>query len=173
MGVRTFLKRKLKERLGMAPGDALERPEPSRGTPATSPRPEPESGASVGATDGRGWTAVCRSDALSADRTGTFEVHGDTVAVFRTLSGDLFAIANACTHEDGPLGEGEVEGTTVTCPYHDWRFDLRSGECLSQDERAVACYPTDERDELVWVGPPTSHGSSARGGEHDDGMVTV
>ena len=71
-----------------------------------------------------------------------------------------------------PLGEGDVSGTVVTCPYHDWRFDLTNGECLSKKDRHVACYAVREDDEFIWVGKRRREASGARGGEHDDGLDT-
>lgn len=48
------------------------------------------------------------------------------VAVFN-VAGELFALENACPHQGGPLAEGWVEGYTVTCPWHAWCFELRTG----------------------------------------------
>jgi len=47
------------------------------------------------------------------------------------VGGQLFAIANKCTHRGGPLNEGELEGSTVTCPWHGGQFDVRSGKVLA------------------------------------------
>ena len=47
------------------------------------------------------------------------------------VEGELRAVENRCSHDDGPLGEGEVAGHEVTCPRHGARFDLRSGAALS------------------------------------------
>jgi nitrite reductase/ring-hydroxylating ferredoxin subunit len=46
------------------------------------------------------------------------------------LDGKLFAIANSCTHEGGPLDEGELDSHTVTCPWHGGKFDVTSGKVL-------------------------------------------
>ncbi len=44
--------------------------------------------------------------------------------------GAFFALDNACSHEEGPLAEGEIEGHEVMCPWHGARFDVRTGEVL-------------------------------------------
>jgi len=53
----------------------------------------------------------------------------EKVALFN-VSGTVHAIADTCTHRGGPLSEGEVEGTTVTCPWHGASFDLKTGAVL-------------------------------------------
>ena len=121
--------------------------------------------------DSEGFIAVAFSDQVRPGKGSTFRYHSKNVAVFRLEQG-LFAIDDACTHEDGPLGEGELSGTIVTCPYHDWRFDVSNGSCLSHENRHVACYEVKEHSDCIWVGQRTREGSSERGGQHDDGLNT-
>jgi nitrite reductase/ring-hydroxylating ferredoxin subunit len=56
-------------------------------------------------------------------------VGGRTVALFN-VDGTLYAVDDTCTHEGGPLSEGEVDGTIVTCPWHGACFDLTTGEVV-------------------------------------------
>jgi len=53
-------------------------------------------------------------------------VNGTEVALFN-VDGEFFAISNTCLHRGGPLGEGFLEGDTVTCPWHGWRFNVKTG----------------------------------------------
>lgn len=62
------------------------------------------------------------------------------VAVFRTAEAEVFAASNACPHKGGPLSEGIVHGTRVTCPLHNWVFDLETGAALGEDAR-IATFP--------------------------------
>ncbi len=62
------------------------------------------------------------------------------VAVFRTSADEVFALDNACPHKAGPLAEGIVHGTSVTCPLHNWVISLETGEAQGQDEGRVATY---------------------------------
>lgn len=55
------------------------------------------------------------------------------VAVFRTGEAEVFATSNACPHKGGPLVEGIVHGQKVTCPLHNWVFDLNTGAALGED----------------------------------------
>ena len=59
------------------------------------------------------------------------ELDGIRIAVFN-LDGDYYAIEDVCTHDGGPLVEGEIlERCQVECPRHGARFDIRTGEALS------------------------------------------
>lgn len=63
------------------------------------------------------------------------------VAVFRTADDQVFAMNDRCPHKGGPLSEGIVHGTSVTCPLHNWVFSLETGQAQGADEGAVATYP--------------------------------
>ena len=66
--------------------------------------------------------------------------HG-CVAVFRTATDQVFAIDDRCPHKGGPLSEGIVHGTSVTCPLHAWVFSLETGMATGTDTGSVASYP--------------------------------
>lgn len=66
--------------------------------------------------------------------------HG-CVAVFRTAADEVFALDNSCPHKAGPLAEGIVHGTSVTCPLHNWVISLETGMAQGADEGQVATYP--------------------------------
>ncbi|MEM8979077.1 MAG: nitrite reductase small subunit NirD [Pseudomonadota bacterium] len=63
------------------------------------------------------------------------------VAVFRTAKDEVFALENACPHKQGPLSEGIVHGSAVTCPLHNWVISLETGLVQGDDEGQVATYP--------------------------------
>lgn len=67
------------------------------------------------------------------------EVRGKTLAIFN-VGGTFFAIDNICIHRGGPLGEGEVEGSVVTCPWHGWQFDVTTGACVANPAAKVERY---------------------------------
>jgi 3-phenylpropionate/trans-cinnamate dioxygenase ferredoxin subunit len=58
------------------------------------------------------------------------EVNGIPIVIFN-IAGKLFAIGDVCTHDNGPLGDGKVEGNEVICPRHGARFDLLTGKALT------------------------------------------
>jgi len=79
---------------------------------------------------------------------------GKSVALFN-VDGTFYAIDNTCTHQGGPLGEGHVQGTAVTCPWHGSQFDVTSGQVLRGPARTpVATYPAHVRGSDVLVDVP-------------------
>jgi nitrite reductase (NADH) small subunit len=72
-------------------------------------------------------------------RLGARVIKTDTmdVAIFRTRDDRVFALRDACPHRGGPLSQGIVHGATVTCPLHNWKIDLASGQALGPDEGCV------------------------------------
>lgn len=79
-----------------------------------------------------------------------FEAAGRTLAVFN-VDGTFFAIDNECSHRGGPLGEGDLEGNVVVCPWHAWRWDVSTGANVNNPAVKVACYPITERDGSLFV----------------------
>ena len=62
------------------------------------------------------------------------------VALFRTAPEEVFATSDRCPHKGGPLSEGIVHGRAVTCPLHNWVFDLESGQAQGADEGEISTY---------------------------------
>ena len=79
-----------------------------------------------------------------------FEVEDRRIAVYRIPEG-LFAIDDICTHDGGPLAQGEVEGDQVICPRHGARFSIKTGAALSLPAiTGVTSYPVRvEGDDLL------------------------
>ena len=62
------------------------------------------------------------------------------VALFRTGTEEVFAATDSCPHKGGPLSEGIVHGQSVTCPLHNWVFDLNTGQARGEDA-AITTFP--------------------------------
>ena len=67
------------------------------------------------------------------------QANGKEIALFN-VGGTFYAIDNTCLHRGGPLGEGELEGTIVTCPWHGWQYDVRTGINTMDENEQVARY---------------------------------
>jgi nitrite reductase (NADH) small subunit len=70
----------------------------------------------------------------------TFNLAGQWVAVFRTREGEVYATQASCPHRQGPLADGIIGGSTLVCPLHAYRFDLRTGEALGHTCPALRTY---------------------------------
>ncbi len=73
------------------------------------------------------------------------------IAVFRTSNDTIYALENKCAHKQGPLSEGIVHGCRVTCPLHNWVFDMQTGEAIGADEGKVPTYPVEVRDGKIFL----------------------
>lgn len=80
------------------------------------------------------------------------ELHGQTIAIFN-INGEFYAIDNTCTHRGGPLGEGFLDGTIVTCPWHGWKFDVTTGTSPVNPRASVKAFPckVEGQDILVEI----------------------
>ncbi len=73
------------------------------------------------------------------------------IAVFRTAESQVFAIEDHCPHKKGPLSQGIVHGTAVTCPLHNWVISLESGKAQGADEGAVKTMPVRIEGERLFI----------------------
>jgi 3-phenylpropionate/trans-cinnamate dioxygenase ferredoxin component len=80
-------------------------------------------------TTGTNTRTVCTLEELPEGETRLVEADGRKIGVFRCDDGELYAIEDRCSHDDGPLAEGEFDAAacTVECPRHGSLFDLRTG----------------------------------------------
>jgi nitrite reductase (NADH) small subunit len=85
------------------------------------------------------YVAIARRDEIPEGRAKVVEIGGRAIAVFN-LGGEYRAIAHACLHAGGPLGEGDVYGARVVCPLHGWEYDLTTGACVDDPAMKLACY---------------------------------
>ncbi len=82
------------------------------------------------------------------------EIDSYAIVVFN-IAGQFFAIGDICTHDDGPLGDGELEGWEVVCPRHGARFDVRTGKALALPAVVdTPAYPVRVVDGQIEVGIP-------------------
>lgn len=81
------------------------------------------------------------------------EVGGRILALFN-VDGAYHCIDNACPHRGGPLGEGDLEGRVVSCPWHAWRWDVTSGANTNNPAVRVAAYAVTVDDGAVFVELP-------------------
>jgi nitrite reductase/ring-hydroxylating ferredoxin subunit len=81
------------------------------------------------------------------------EFEGRVYAIFN-VDGEISAIDGICPHQGGPLADGALEGTTVTCPWHGWQFDVRTGKTPLGPKIKQAVYEVKIEGQDVMVAVP-------------------
>jgi nitrite reductase/ring-hydroxylating ferredoxin subunit len=81
------------------------------------------------------------------------EFEGRVYAIFN-VDGQISAIDGICPHQGGPLADGALEGTTVTCPWHGWQFDVRTGKTPLGPKIKQAVYEVKIEGQEVMVAVP-------------------
>ena len=100
------------------------------------------------------WTEIV--ELTDIPRLGSRVIKTDVfnIALFRTGDDQVFALRDECPHKKGPLSQGIVHGSTVTCPLHNWKIDLASGEALSPDEGCTNVFPARIDNGKVFIDLP-------------------
>ena len=96
------------------------------------------------------WQAAAKASEIAKGFGRTVEVAGQKLALFH-VGGKFYALADTCPHRGGPLGEGHLEGTQVTCPWHAWQFDVVSGKCDTMEGAKQKTYPVKEEKGQLFV----------------------
>ena len=82
------------------------------------------------------------------------EVAGKSL-VFFGIADQFFAIGDICSHDDGPVGDGDIEGFNVVCPRHGGEFDIRTGQAVQMPAVVdIPAYPVRVVDGMIQVGMP-------------------
>jgi nitrite reductase (NADH) small subunit len=96
------------------------------------------------------YTPLLNADELPPGQATERLVNGRPVAIFN-VGGRFYATSNFCIHRGGPLGQGQLDGCVVMCPWHAWTFDVTTGESTVNPELKVATYAVKVEDGRVWV----------------------
>lgn len=97
---------------------------------------------------------VATTDEVGNGQRLLLNVGDISLAVFN-IAGSYFAIADICSHDGGPLAEGEVEDSTIECPRHGGAFDLKSGKATRPPAvEDIPAYPVRVEGDQILVGLP-------------------
>ena len=98
----------------------------------------------------REFQTVGRIDDFVSGQGKMVTVNGRHVALFR-LGDEFYAIDNLCLHKAGPLCEGFIENDVVTCPWHGWSYEIRTGTLVQDPRVGVSKHDVRIEDGLVSV----------------------
>jgi nitrite reductase/ring-hydroxylating ferredoxin subunit len=94
---------------------------------------------------------VAQVDQLPPGKGMLVKVKGREVALFN-VAGTFYAISNSCSHSTGPLAEGRLYGSIVTCPWHGAQFDVTTGQnCGLPATKPVTAYPVYAEDSSIFI----------------------
>lgn len=100
------------------------------------------------------WTVpyqrLCGLGEVSPGTARELPFGGITIALCN-VSGGLHAVNGRCPHRGGPVGQGVLNGTHLTCPWHSWTFDVTTGACLTTPGTTLKTYPVHIEGESVLV----------------------
>ena len=96
------------------------------------------------------WVAVTSSSEMSDGAGGEFVVADRVVALFR-VGDEYYALDGICPHQGGPLGKGRLSGCVLTCPWHGWQYDVRTGQHLVNQSIRHPSFPVKVEGGQVWV----------------------
>jgi nitrite reductase (NADH) small subunit len=97
------------------------------------------------------WTEIARLEDIPRLGARVLRTDNLDIAIFRTATDQVFALRDRCPHKGGPLSQGIVHGGTVTCPLHNWKIDLASGEAQGPDEGCAHRYPVKVDNGVVYL----------------------
>ncbi len=97
------------------------------------------------------WITVGRADAVPEGRGATVKLKDNTEVALFNVGGRFFAVENFCPHKSYPLADSPLFGHIVECTLHNWRFDVRTGECFTTPECAIERYEVRTDDGLIKI----------------------
>lgn len=112
----------------------------------------PDAFKDVGDLEQSGWLKGPSVSELEEGRPVRFVQEEHDILLVR-IDGKVMAFRNQCPHMSMPLHEGLVEGAIITCPWHGFRFDLSTGECLTVPHVQLEPFPVRVEERRVWVRP--------------------
>ncbi len=106
-----------------------------------------------------GFVKVAKTGEVPEGQAKVFDA-GDERVTLCKVGGQVFAIADVCTHDGGPLGEGDLDGYEIICPRHGARFDIRNGKVMALPAvQDTPSYPVRVVDGKIEIGVPGSNNS--------------
>ena len=97
------------------------------------------------------WTQIARIEDIPRLGARVLQTETMDIALFRTADDRVFALRDRCPHKGGPLSQGIVHGGTVTCPLHNWKIDLASGEAQGPDTGCTRTYEVKVEERRVYL----------------------
>jgi 3-phenylpropionate/trans-cinnamate dioxygenase ferredoxin subunit len=109
---------------------------------------------SVNDEDQLEYIQVANVDELPEGGRLFIDIDGEPIVIFK-INGQYYSIADVCSHDDGPVGEGILEGFEIICPRHGAHFDVRTGKVLALPAFVdIPAYPIRINADQIEIGIP-------------------
>ena len=102
------------------------------------------------------WLEIAALEEIPVLGSRVVETDSVNIAIFRGKEDKIFAIKDQCPHKQGPLSQGIMHGDSVTCPLHNWKISLVTGEALGADEGCTNVYETMIENGKIMLKSPTA-----------------
>lgn len=97
------------------------------------------------------WIEIGHIDEIPRLGSRVVKTGKDKIAIFRNSDDEIFALGDKCPHKGGPLSEGMISGRTVTCPLHNWKLQLDTGQAVAPDEGCTNTYAIRIEDGQIYL----------------------
>lgn len=97
------------------------------------------------------WLEIAPLEEIPVLGSRVLETESENIAIFRAKEDKIYAIKDQCPHKQGPLSQGIMHGDSVTCPLHNWKISLVSGEALGADEGCTNVYETKVENGIIYL----------------------
>lgn len=94
---------------------------------------------------------VGRVEDVPDGRGATVELEGGKELALYNVDGEFHCVENFCPHKGAPLADGQLHGRSVTCDWHGWRFDLRTGACINRDAESIETFEVVVEDGWIKI----------------------
>ncbi|MBI4043810.1 MAG: non-heme iron oxygenase ferredoxin subunit [Candidatus Diapherotrites archaeon] len=96
------------------------------------------------------WVKIASISEVSPGSAKTVNASGKDLALYN-IGGTFYCTDNTCLHRGGPLGEGMLDAENVTCPWHGWMYNVKSGQCETNPAMKLKTYPVQVQGTDVMV----------------------
>jgi nitrite reductase (NADH) small subunit/3-phenylpropionate/trans-cinnamate dioxygenase ferredoxin subunit len=103
--------------------------------------------------------SLVRLEELPPGTCRSVETEAGWVAIYN-VEGRIYATDDVCPHAGGPLGEGHIKEDCVVCPWHGWRFNVKTGQRVDNPDLRVACFDVTVENGLIMIEVPLDHPAS-------------
>ena len=93
---------------------------------------------------------IANGNELKDGQAKIVQANGQPIALYR-VNGKFYASQNNCLHRSGPLGEGSLEGETVTCPLHGWQYNVTTGQNVATPTLKLKVYKVEAKGDELFI----------------------